>query len=180
VPIPATVITNSPRVAREFESALAAPLIVKPVTGGALTRSFDAAAIAHLEESDGAQPVILQERVFGADLRLTLVDDEVVSAVELGSGDSVDYRGAPDYQSGASLQSFQPDDELCDLARTAARVCDQTLSGVDVKRRKDGSYVVLEANGAPVFAGLEESTGAPISSRVVEWLEANCLGGRES
>ena len=53
----------------------------------------------------------------------------------------------------------------------AADLCHHVLSGVDLKRDSHGTYTLLEANSAPVYLDIERKTGAPITERIVMWLE---------
>lgn len=178
VPIPDTVVTNSVAVAREFARSVEGELIVKPVSGGALTRLFGDETVRALEATGGAQPVILQRRIRGSDLRITVVGDRIVSAVEIqAEADAVDYRGVEAYLRGEErYRPIEVDRELERIVLRCASVCEQTLSGVDVKKETGGGYVVLEANGAPVYSAIEAATGDPITAAVLDWLEARSHG----
>lgn len=169
LPIPRTLITAMPLAAERFVAALEAEgreAIVKPLIGGATARRIDAAARARLVLL-GPAPVILQERVVGDDVRVTVVDGAVVSAVVIASA-TLDYRDDPAYASGGAR--YRPV-ELPEQARAcaigAATTCAQRISGVDLKRTAQGTYVLLEANAAPQWLDIEEKTGAPISAAVV-------------
>lgn len=170
-PLPRTLITNDPEKARAFAREVG-PAIAKPSAGGAETRVVDEALLLRFD-AIRSQPAIFQERIFGPDIRVTVVAGRVLSAVEIPTSE-VDYRTDETYQSG--MQEYLPHalpadvEELC-LA--AARLCHHVLSGIDLKRRADGSYVLLEANSAPVYLDIERKTGAPISEALVDYL----LGG---
>ena len=58
--------------------------------------------------------------------------------------------------------------------RQAASACGMAFTGIDVRRRPDGGFAVLECNPSPMFAGIQRHTGAePVSDALVELL----LGG---
>lgn len=172
LPVPRTLITGLPMAAERFVDALAAEglqAIAKPLIGGTTARLIDDAARAHLGAL-GPAPVILQERVVGDDVRVTVVDGAVVSAVVIQSA-ALDYRDDPAYASGgARYQPMTLPDQARELALRAASTCMQVISGVDLKRTRDGRFVVLEANAAPQWLDIEEKTGAAISAAVATLL----------
>ena len=171
--MPRTLIASLPLAAVRFVDALAAEgvqAIAKPLIGGATAKLIDAAARARLE-SLGPAPIILQERVPGDDVRVTLVNGAVVSAVTIPSA-ALDYRDDPAYAAGAaSYQALDLPRAAREVAVRAAALCAHRISGVDLKRTADGRFVLLEANAAPRWLDIEEKTGAPITDAVVELLE---------
>lgn len=170
--MPRTLITSMPLAAARFVDALAAEgreAIAKPLLGGATARLVDAAVRARLATL-GEAPLILQERVPGADLRVTVVDGVVVSAVVIDSA-TLDYRDDPAYAAGAGRYgTVELDDVTRALAVRAAACCHHVVSGVDLKQTADGRAVLLEANAAPAWLDIEEKTGAPITDAVLDAL----------
>ncbi len=169
LPVPRTLITGMPLAAERFVDALAADgreAIAKPLIGGSTARLIDRAARARLGTL-GPSPVILQERVAGDDVRVTLVDGAVVSAVVIESA-TLDYRDDPAYAAGAGrYQPMELSEEVRAVAVRAAALCGHVISGVDLKRTPTGDVVVLEANAAPQWVDIEDKTGAPITEAVV-------------
>lgn len=174
IPLPRTLVTNFPAAANIFVDDCARAgleVICKPSGGGAEARVVDDAVLSRLDDIRDA-PVIFQERVRGPDVRATVIGDRVISAVEIES-DTLDYRSGDAYRRGdARYASHALPPEIEALCVRAARSCEHVLSGVDLKRRADGSYVVLEANSAPVYLDIEKKTGAPITDAILDWLEA--------
>lgn len=169
LPIPRTLITNFPAAVEAFAADVGA-VIFKPAAGGAETGLLDDEARAKLPLI-ARSPVIFQEYVAGDDVRVTVVGDEIVSAVTIAS-DGVDYRAGAAYRAGQA--SYAPIDLPADVVAhslAAARVCAHVLSGIDWKRSADGRWALLEANSAPVYLDIERKTGAPISAAIVTWLE---------
>lgn len=169
--IPRTCVTTDVNDARAFinaEHAVGCGVIVKPVVGGATARLVDNAVLARLDGIVG-QPVILQERIVGSDLRVTVIDDVVVSAVRYPDRGQVDIRDTPGWSEGdVDLEAVAVDDTVADVCVRAARACGHRFAGVDVKLRRDGTPVVLESNGAPTFLGIERAVGVPITALLVD------------
>jgi glutathione synthase/RimK-type ligase-like ATP-grasp enzyme len=170
IPLPRTLISNFPDAVRAFVDDTrtgGGEVICKPTAGGAEARAVDDALLARLDDIKDA-PVIFQERIHGPDVRATVVGDRVVSCVLIDS-DTLDYRSGAAYQRGEAryTQHALPID-IEALCVRAARLCHHVLSGVDLKRCADGSYVVLEANSAPVYLDIEQKTGALITDAVLD------------
>jgi glutathione synthase/RimK-type ligase-like ATP-grasp enzyme len=168
VPYPRTLITNFPPAVRAFEADVGA-VVAKPVAGGAEARllgSVSDAALATIAHS----PTIFQERVEGADIRVTVVGQEILSAVEIAS-ETLDYRSGEAYRAG--LAEYRPHAlpaEIADLCRRITAGLGLVLAGIDLKLNPRQEYVVLEANSGPVYLDIEMKTGAPITAAIVRAL----------
>jgi glutathione synthase/RimK-type ligase-like ATP-grasp enzyme len=175
VTVPDTCITRDLPTALGFASGR--PCIMKPLSGGAHTRNFDAAVIEHCREQGvlGAAPVILQALVPGVDVRVTLLAGDVLSAVEIPTA-HLDYRSDPSYAAGGQtyIQTSLPAAVL-DMCSTAQRACGQVFSGIDLRRGPDG-FVLLECNSAPVYLDIEHKTGADISARLLRYAMQRARG----
>ncbi len=174
LPVPRTIVTSLPLAAERFVDALAAAgaqALAKPLIGGATARLVDG-AVRERFATLSASPIIVQERIVGDDVRVTVVDGKVVSAVVIES-DAIDYRDDPAYAAGRARYRVTelPDDALT-LAARAATLCAHRVSGVDLKHARDGRYLLLEANSAPRWLDIEEKTGAPITQAVMAVLAA--------
>jgi glutathione synthase/RimK-type ligase-like ATP-grasp enzyme len=168
IPVPKTCVTSSPEEVRAFAGSVRES-IVKPLTGGAETRALDEALLSRIDRGLPG-PVIVQERVLGSDVRVTIVGDRVVSSVEIPTSE-IDYRSSEHYQRGD--QRYVPyvlPAEIEELCLRAARTCNQVLSGIDLKRTPSGDHVLLEANSAPMYLDIEEKTGHRVTEAVIEWL----------
>lgn len=172
-PVPRTLVTNDPEAARAFAASLP-EVVFKPVEGGALARALDAAALGRLELLRRS-PAIFQERVRGADVRVVVAGERVVSAVEIaGSGDGrfVDFREDPAYARGdAEYREVRLPGLVEQWCVRAARACGLAVAGVDLKRAGE-AWTCLELNGAPRYLDVERKLGAPISEAFVEVLLA--------
>jgi len=166
VPVPRTLATNDPRALIDFARGSEAPVVYKPLAGGALCRRLTSADLLpdRLALLAGA-PVLFQEEVAGTDIRVYVVDGRVVASYEIVS-DRLDYRGAE-----TTVRPTDPgvDESIACLA--AARACGMTFTGIDVRRREDGSFAVLECNPSPMFAAIERRTGAdPVTIALADFL----------
>ena len=169
--VPRTLISNDPAAIRAFHAEVK-DVIFKPIMGGAITRVLDDEALERLEAVT-ASPVIFQERAPGADLRIMLVGEEIVSAVAIDTPEQhLDFRADPIYSGGgASYREVEIPEPVRRFCREAARACGLTFAGIDIKHQGD-AWVFLELNSSPIYLDVELKLGHPISRaiarRVVE------------
>ncbi len=169
IPIPATCITSSPEVARQFIQQVG-KAVIKPVRGGSYCRKADAALLSELDRIT-AEPVIVQEEIPGEDVRVNLLDGKVISAHIIHTAEgTLDYRTDPNYHAGKSEY------ELITLPEEAAAICRQAayclglrFTGIDLRRYGD-SYVLLECNSMPAYMDVELKTQVPITAALIEAL----------
>lgn len=182
--VPASIITNDPHALRAFATTSGrAPqeCIVKPVAGGALTRllsDLDDDAI----DSVRAAPVIAQERVRGDDLRVMVVDGEVVSCAAIGvPDDTLDFRGNATYANGgACYQDVSLPADVRAACRRAARTLRLRFCGFDIKHlRGSDDWVFLECNNSPIYVDVERKLGHKITERLCSAL-LDSAGARRS
>ncbi|MFI6512242.1 RimK family alpha-L-glutamate ligase [Streptosporangium sp. NPDC050855] len=155
VPVPRTLATNDPDAVAGFARATAGPVVYKPLAGGALCRRItpDDLRPERLRLLATA-PVLFQEEVPGRNLRVYVVDGEVAASYEIVS-EELDFRGAE-----RAVLPEPPSEQERDACLRAARACGLTFTGVDVRRRDDGTFAVLECNPSPMFAAVERRTGS--------------------
>lgn len=171
IPVPATLATNDPDAVRAFAGELGA-LVYKPLAGGGTCRRLAAAdltpdrlgLLAHA-------PVLFQEEVPGRNIRVYVVDGRIVASYEIVA-DELDYRG-----SERDVLATEVSDGEHHACRTAAVACGMVFTGIDVRRRPDGTFAVLECNPSPMFAGIQQRTGDdPVSRAVACALLARATG----
>lgn len=172
--IPRTLITNSPREAKEF--------IATTGVDRTVYKAFSA-TIAHWRETrvlreselgliDAVQyaPVIFQEYVpASVDLRVTLIGDEVFPAA-IHSQDleyTVDFRMHLDevHMEPTTL----PGPVVAALYRLMARM-HLRYGAIDMRRTPDGRYVFLEINPAGQWLFVEEKTSQPMTDAMARLL----------
>jgi hypothetical protein len=164
VPVPATLATNDPVAVRDFARGRA--VVYKPLAGGGRCRALTTADLGRLELLTRA-PVLFQEEVPGANIRVYVVHGRVAAAYEIVSG-QLDYRGAE-----AAVEPTRLDDAEHDACLRAAAACGMVFTGIDLRRRPDGGFAVLECNPSPMFAGIQRWTGDdPVTRALADLLEA--------
>lgn len=173
LPTPRTLVTNDADAVREF-MGLVGPIVTKPVYGGAYCERVDEAVLARLPLLASA-PAIFQEEIRGADLRVTAVPGEILSAVEIAN-EGVDYRAGDAYGRRESYTPVQLPPRVAELCFKAMDVSDLGFTGIDLKRVSADEYVIIELNYSPVFEGIERITGHPISRGLARYL-IQCAGG---
>jgi hypothetical protein len=166
IPVPRTLASNDPDAVVEFASRLPGPMVYKPLAGGGLCRRATAADLRPPRlRALAAAPVLFQEEVAGRNIRVYVVGGEVVAGYEIVS-DALDYRGAE-----TAVHATVPTDAERAACRGAAAACGMLLTGIDVRRRPDGSFALLECNPSPMFAAIERRTGgAPVTQAICELL----------
>jgi glutathione synthase/RimK-type ligase-like ATP-grasp enzyme len=165
VPVPATLATNDPHAVVEFAREMGA-VVYKPLAGGGRCRRLtDADLSAERLGRLAAAPVLFQAEVPGTNIRVYVVGGVVAAAYEIVS-DELDYRGAE-----ADVRPVLLGPVEADACRRAAAACGMSFTGLDLRRRPDGSFAVLECNPSPMFAGIQRHTGAePVSDAFAELL----------
>jgi [lysine-biosynthesis-protein LysW]---L-2-aminoadipate ligase len=174
LPHPTTAYLSAASTRRDV-SRLRFPLVVKPRFGSRgeeVYRCDDPDALGsllkHLRKRGWfrRQGALIQELVppAGHDLRLLVAGGRVVGAVR---------RVAPpgewrtNVALGAVRHPFLPQPGQCELAVAAAAAVGADLAGVDLIPRPDGSFAVLEVNGAPEFTAAYSLDGRDVFEAVL-------------
>lgn len=169
--LPATLITNDAKAARAFIKSHH-ECIAKPAAGGSLTVSANQLLEQGILERLHAAPAIFQERIIGKDVRVTIVNDEIVSSVIINVPEGLlDFRNAPGYQEGLTQYIEQPlPDEVAEQCRNAVKALGLTFSGIDLRLTSEGKYVMLECNSSPIYLDVEYKTKHPITEKMCSYL----------
>jgi len=163
-PIPKTLVTNNPRILKEFKQAVG-EVVYKPVAGGASCKLM-------CEEDwrkDRLQllrnaPVIFQEYIKGEDIRVFVLEDKVISSAIIYT-DEVDFRGKEKEIKKIELPSW-----VKNMCVKAAKICGMVFTGIDLKRKSDTDYFILECNPSPMFLGFQFYTQDPIDEYLANYL----------
>jgi ribosomal protein S6--L-glutamate ligase len=101
------------------------------------------------------------------DYRIDIVDGQFVSCYGRRAGNN-DWR--TNITSGGSVFLREPNDEVVEIAKKAAKVCGTDIAGVDIiYDLENEEYVVLEVNGIPAFATPEqEKIGLDFNDRKID------------
>ncbi|MFS0727005.1 ATP-grasp domain-containing protein [Paenibacillus sp. 1P07SE] len=165
IPVPETLVTSSAERLREFVRSR--QVVYKPVAGGAHCRLLGEEDLAPERlEALGHAPAIFQEYIEGQDVRVFVLDGKAIAAFELDS-DDVDYR-----LGGKAMRPVHVPDEIGSMCIAACSRLNLLFSGVDLKRRPDGSYVLIECNPSPMFEGFDRHALQPIVEILARYLLA--------
>lgn len=173
VPTPASLVLGRELDAAAIGAALGPPpWVVKApegTKGEAVFLVHDAAELAALP-SAGAVPYFVQRFIpeaRGADVRVFVIAGAARGAMRRQAADG-DFRS--NLAQGGRAEGVALTPELAELAVTAAAVHGLAVAGVDVLE-SDAGPLVIEVNGSPGFAGIEEATGLDLAGEVVGYLE---------
>ncbi|MFJ5552353.1 MvdC/MvdD family ATP grasp protein [Streptomyces sp. NPDC093225] len=172
--LPRTLVTNEPERARRFIDEVGVGRTVFKAFAAAADDAWRETRLVRREylgqlDSVRYAPVIFQEFVPGADLRVTVVGDRVLAAEIDASATRypVDMRMVvgeavvrPVTLPGALTRS------LLHLMRSLGLV----YGAVDLRRRPDGEYVFFEVNPAGQWLFVEERTGLQITAEMAALL----------
>lgn len=169
--IPDTVFTNDPDELRSFYETHER-VIYKPVTrgGGPSELTEDDLTEERLAKLATA-PIQLQEYVPGDDIRVYVLNGEVIGAMRYesenfsfkidlkeGEGDSIDIHAAT------------ISDDIANTVTRAAQQAGLIFTAADVRRQHDGTYALLELNETPRFAAAHAYTDQDIAGPLAEFL----------
>ncbi len=179
LPVPASFVPGRDTDAAAVERALGpAPWVVKRLEGtkGEAVFLVDGAdALAGLL-AEAAEPCLVQRFVreaAGTDLRALVVGGRVLGAMRRRSGTD-DFRS--NLHQGGRGEPVELDDATTDLALRAAATLGLEVAGVDLLESAAGP-LVIEVNGSPGLAGIEDATGLALADGVVAHLEARVAAG---
>jgi glutathione synthase/RimK-type ligase-like ATP-grasp enzyme len=166
IPVPASLVTNDSRELKEFKEKIG-ELVYKPVAGGAgcklmTEKDWTGERLQLLRNA----PVLFQEYIKGENIRVYVIDDEIVSSGIVHTQE-VDYRGHEE-----AIEKIKLPKDIENMCIKAMRICGMKFTGIDLKRKPNKESVLIECNPSPMFVGFQEATGDPIDERL-----ADCLIG---
>ena len=181
---PDTMLAKFPVDMKLIEELIGFPVVVKTLNGALGIGVFlieSQSAFSDLMELVGETnpnlQLIFQKFVSvskGRDLRLFVVDGEVIAAMERRAQDG-GFKA--NYSSGGSVHFFDADDEAKEIAIKTSKVLNIDVGGIDLLFKENGGYTICEANTFPGFKGLEKASGVNVARRILEvmqrQLEAN-------
>lgn len=152
-----------------------APVVIKLLEGtqglGVMLAETNKAAKSVVEAFDSLKTrVIIQEFIEeakGADIRVFVVDGEVVGAMKR-QGKEGEFRS--NLHRGGSAQVIELTEKEKQTAITAVKSMGLAIAGVDMLQAKRGP-LVLEVNSSPGLEGIEKATKIDIADKIVEYVE---------
>lgn len=164
IPVPASLVTNDSMELKEFKEKIG-ELVYKPVAGGAgcklmTEKDWTEKRLQLLRNA----PVLFQEYIEGENIRVYVIGNEIISSGIIHTKE-VDYRGYEE-----AIEKIKLPKEIEDMCIKAMGVCGMVFTGIDLKKRPDGRYVLLECNPSPMFIGFQKAVGDPIDERLADYL----------
>jgi len=181
LPTPTTMLAKFPVNIDLVEKSLGFPVVVKTllgVNGSGVFLMENREAFGDLMELIGQTNPNIQlifqkfiSRSKGRDLRLFVVDGEVIASMERRAKEG---QFKANYTQGAQVLEFIPDEEARELAIKTAQILDLQVAGIDLLFTDEG-YTVCEANSFPGFKGLESCCDVNVPQKIFgamqSWLE---------
>lgn len=172
IPTPKTMLGKFPINIDLIERHIGFPIVVKTLLGVNGTgvflidnhKSFED-LMSLIEQTSPDIQLIFQQYIamsHGRDLRLFVVDGEVVASMERRASDG-GFKA--NYTQGAKVVEFIPDDEARDIAIRTAEILNLQVAGIDLLYDENG-YTVCEANSFPGFKGLESCSKVNIPQTI--------------
>ena len=131
------------------------------------------AAESVMEAFNGLQArAIMQEYIAesnGADLRVFVVGDEVVSAMKR-QGKEGEFRS--NLHRGGTATAIELSKEERETAIKAAKTLNLGIAGVDLLQSNRGP-LILEVNSSPGLEGIEHAMGNDIAESIIKYIEKN-------
>jgi glutathione synthase/RimK-type ligase-like ATP-grasp enzyme len=182
LPVPETRITDDPEEIRALHRRWGGQMVAKLVGGQIVAPTADEQYVVHTTLLDGddlrsdaalaACPAIYQHHVEKAfDLRVTVVGERLF-ACRIDSQDS--EQGAVDWRRAGpgslSIRQCELDAATAGKCLALMRWLGLDLAGLDLIVTPQGETVFLEVNAAGQWLWVQEATGMPIASAIVDQL----------
>lgn len=178
IPMPTTGFAHSPQNTEAvIESVGGAPLVVKLIEGmegmGVVLAETKSAAKSVINAFKGLNAEILVQEFIkessGRDLRLYVVGDKVVAAMErVAKGD--EFRA--NYALGGDIHPVEITAKEAKIAVKAAKAIGLDVAGVDILRSNNGP-LVIEINSCAGLRGIETASNVDVADAVIDFLEKN-------
>ncbi len=155
LPVPETLWTNDPEAVRRF--AAGRRVAYKPVLGGAATRELKPEDLTEERLAAlGAAPVTFQELLPGEDIRVYVLDGEVIAALRITT-QALDFR-----QNEERIEQIELPPEVRAQCVKGCSALGLRWTGLDLKRGQDGVLKFLEFNSSAMFLGFDARAGTDI------------------
>lgn len=162
----------------QVQEILGYPMVVKECFGSFGFQVYLADNLKSLKailNKTQSRPVIFQEYIAasrGRDLRLQVVGDKVVCAMERHS-EKGDFRA--NLSMGGAMEAYTPSKEECELAVAVAKALKLDFAGVDLLLDGDKRYV-CEVNSNAHFARIARCTGVDVADCMMDYIRCQLSG----
>lgn len=177
IDVPRSIMSNNYLVFSDLIDKLGLPIIIKLLNGthglGVMLAEKKMMAESIFETFfKTKQKAMLQEFIAeakGADVRIFIVDGEVVGVMER-QAKAGEFRS--NLHRGASSRVVEISKEEENIAKKAVDVLGLKIAGVDLLRSARGP-LILEVNASPGLEGIETTTGNDIAGKIISFVERN-------
>ncbi|CAL2105027.1 RimK-like ATP-grasp domain-containing protein [Tenacibaculum sp. 190524A02b] len=164
---PNTLITNTPTEAIAFHQKHGA-IIYKSISGvRSIVKEFDPLDTERLEKIRFC-PVQFQKKLSGFDVRVHVIDKEVVATKINTTG--VDYRYARKDGGTTELETFAIPETIKNACINVSAALQLDFSGIDLRFTDEGDVYCFEVNPMPGYSYYESHTGQKISHVLADYL----------
>jgi len=175
--VPKSIMSNNYLVFSDLIDKLGMPLIIKLLHGthglGVILADKKIMAESIFETFyKTKQKAMLQEFIEeakGADVRIFVVDDEVVGVMQRQAKEG-DFRSNLHRGATSKVVPITAEEEAA--AKKAASILGLKVAGVDMLRSSRGP-LILEVNASPGLEGIETTTGVDIAGKIISFIERN-------
>ncbi len=171
--VPRSLTTTDPDRARRFLAEVG-EAVMKPMIGIGSTRLVRTEDMARFDDALPRCPVLFQERIVGPTMRVHVVADSMVGALEV-IGDDIDSRTHPTSFTRARL----PADEAAAIVR-ATRSLGLHYAAWDALKRADGRLVYVDCNPGPYLGWLPPDDRRIVFDRLALYLVTFAETGSEA
>ena len=169
LPIPDTLFKNDPDEVRAFYDDHD-EVIYKPTSRGAPPTVVEEEDLSPGRRSKvETAPVQFQEFVPGNDLRVYVLDGEVVGAMRYES-EAFSFKIDQHENRSVDVTAATISGEVRETAVQAAEALGLTFGAADFRLTPDGDHRLLELNPAPANAGADEFAGQNVATAVADYL----------
>lgn len=169
IPVPETIITNDPPEVRSFYDNHE-EVIFKPVSTGAPPKMLTEEDLDETRMTDlQTSPVQFQEFIPGEDLRVYILDGEVIGGIRYEKDQfsfKLDQSGEERYIRKSATLS----EDIKENAIKAADLTDLSFAGVDIRSQPNGDHAVLEINQAPAFGRADKHANQNVATQLATYL----------
>lgn len=159
------------RFVSEAAELLGFPIIVKECFGSfgwQVYKADNEEELMEIVRRIGSKPFLFQEFIqssYGRDLRLQVVGDGVIAAMERIS-DQGDFRA--NLTIGGSMKKYKPTVDQCELALRSCEVIGLDFAGVDLLFGEDDEMYVCEVNSNAHFKNIYDCTGVNAAQAIMK------------
>lgn len=158
--------------AKNAAKKLSFPMIIKESYGSfgyQVFRAHDLYDAVEIANAISPNPMIFQEYIaesYGRDVRLNVVGDRVVAAMERYNED--DFRA--NVTNGGKMKPYNPTSEECEIAVNACKALGLDFAGVDLLFGKDGP-LLCEVNSNAHIKNILDCTGINVAIEIFNYIK---------